>query len=271
MTVSRRGLGAAAAAMAVPARAQGLATLERVRQSRVMRVGVVGGQPPYSWRDVATGQWTGFMVDASADLAATLEARIEPVESTWGNAALDVQAGKVDVFFGLAPTPQRALVVDFSVPLYQNAFALIARAGFAPTRWEELDRPETRIALELGSVYDQNVEKLAPRATVTRLKTNNEALLTLQSGRADCQMLVVILALTALARNRGLGHLLVPEPLFGSPTCAMMAKESGGAWRETVDAWLTRRRAEGWVRRTLVANMEKVGVRGEEVPPQLLF
>ena len=259
--------GLVTAASAQPAET----TLERIRRTKVMRVGAVSAQPPYCYKDVATGEWAGFMIDIARDLAAEQGSMIEPVESTWGNAVLDVQAGKVDIFFGLAPTPQRALAVDFTVPLYQNAFALIARAGFAPTRWSDLDSPDVRVALELGTVYDQTVAGLCPRATVTRLRTNNDALMAVQAGRADCQLIVVILGLTTLARNPSLGHLVVPEPPFGSATSAIMAKQADPIWLNTVNAWITRRRAAGQLRRVLVANLEKVGVRGTDVPPQLLF
>jgi len=245
--------------------------LARVKRTRSLRVGAVNGQPPYCYKDLATGEWAGFMIDSAKDLAGELGAVIAPVESTWGNAALDVQAGKVDIFLGLAPTPQRALVVDFTRPLFENAFALVARAGFAPRQWSDLDRPDIRVALELGTVYDQNVAKLCPNASITRTKTNNDALLMIQSGHADCQIIVVILALTTLARNASIGHLVVPEPLFGSSTCAMMAKEATPDWRDTVDDWIARRRSTGWLRQTLVANLVRIGVREADVPPQLLF
>ncbi len=269
--ISRRMLAAGLLSTGV-ARAQGAeGTLDRVKRTKLVRVGVVSAQPPYCYKELATGEWAGFVVDVAKELAASLGATIEPVESTWGNAALDVQSGKADIFFGLAPTPQRAQVVDFSKPLYENAFALIARVGFDPKGWGELDKPEVRVALELGTVYDQNVSRLCPHADIIRSKTNNDALLTLQAGRADCQILVVILALTTLARNRSLGHLVVPEPIFASSTCAMMPKEPDAAWRTTVDAWITRRRSAGDLRKMLVANLAKQGVQEAEVPPQLLF
>ena len=259
--------GRVAAVAAQPAES----ALDRIRRTRVMRVGVVGGQPPYCYRAVATGEWAGFILDMAHDLAAEQGAAVAPVESTWGNAVLDVQANKVDIFFGLAPTPQRALAVDFTLPLYQNALALIARTGFSPARWSDLDSPDVRVALELGSVYDQTVAALCPRATVTRLRTNNDALMAVQAGRADCQMIVVVLGLTTLARNPSLGHLVVPEPLSGSATSAIMAKQAGPAWLDAVNGWITRRRGAGRLREMLVANLEKAGVRGTDVPPQLLF
>ena len=272
--ITRRMLaaGVLGAGMARGVAAQGAeGTLDRVKRTKTMRVGVVNGQQPYCYKDLATGEWAGFMVDVAKDFAAGLGASIAPVESTWGNAALDVQADKVDIFFGLAPTPQRALVVDFSKPLYENAFALIARPGFDPKGWADLDHPDIRVALELGTVYDQNVGRLCPNAGIIRTKTNNDAVLTLQAGRADCQILVVILALTTLARNRAVGHLVVPEPVFASSTSAMMAKQPDQAWRDTVDEWITRRRSAGELRRVLVANLAKLGVAEADVPSQLLF
>jgi polar amino acid transport system substrate-binding protein len=105
------------------ARAQGAETvMARVQRTKIVRFGVVNGQPPYCYRDIATGEWRGFLVDITKDLASQLGAGVQPVESTWGNAVLDIQAGKVDLFFGLAPTPDRAKVVDFTKPLFQMPF-----------------------------------------------------------------------------------------------------------------------------------------------------
>ena len=271
--IARRMLGAGALSAAMPraAHAQPEPVLDRVRRTKTLRIGAVPGQPPYSWKDLATGTWRGFLVDLGRELAAELGAVPEPVESTWGSGVLDLQANKVDIFFGLAPTPQRALVVDFTHPLYQNAFALIARRGFDPKTWAELDDPGVRIAIELGTSYDQSIPQLCPKATVLRLRTNNEALLTVQSGRADCQIIVVVFALTTLTRNPGFGHLVVPEPVFGATTNAVVAKEPDPTFRTFVDAWIDRRRAAGELRAALVRNLELSGVAAENVPKQLLF
>ena len=268
--ISRRTL--AASLLASPAvLADTENTLARVRRTGVLRVGAVAGQPPYSWKDLATGEWRGFLVDIARDLAAQTGARIEPVESSWGSGVIDVQAGKADIFFGLAPTPQRAEAVDFTHPMYQNAFALVARAGFEPKRWSDLDDPAVRVAVELGTSYDQAIPTLCPRATVTRLKTNNDALLAVQSGRADCQIIVVVFALTVLTRNPGFGHLVVPEPVYGATTNAIVAKEPDQAWLHHVNTWLDKRRSEGALRAALIRNLEASGVAAAAVPPQVLF
>lgn len=271
--ISRRTLSAGLLSLAAPAvHAQDREdALSRVKRTKVLRIGAVNAQPPYSWKDLQTGEWRGFLPEIARDLAATLGATIEPVESNWGSGVTDLQAGKVDIFFGLAPTPQRALVVDFTHPMYQNAFALIARNGFDKTTWAELNDPAVRIAIELGTVYDQAMPTLFPNATVTKLKTNNDALLTVQSGRADCQVIVIIFALTTLTRNPGMGHLVVPQPLYGATTNAIVAKEPGTPFLNVVNDWLDRKRAKGELRAALVRNLEAVGVPASAVPPQLLF
>ena len=116
------GAGAVASAMAAsalitPAAAQttaaGESTFDRVRRTKKMRIGAVVGGAPYYDKDISTGQWRGFYIDISKALATELEAELEITETTWGNSVLDLQSNKTDIFFGLNPTPKRALVLDF--------------------------------------------------------------------------------------------------------------------------------------------------------------
>lgn len=245
--------------------------LGRVQCTGTLRFGVVAAQRPYCWRDGGSGAWRGFIPSIAADLAGELGVRAEAAESGWGSGVLDVQAGKVDIFFGLSPTPEREKAAAFTHPLFQNAFALVARNGFDPRTWADLDDPAVRVAVEIGTSYDQSIPTLCPRATVLRLRTNNDALLAVQAGRADCQIIVVVLALTQLNRNPGLGHLVVPQPIFGSTTNGAVAKEADGRFLRAVDGWIDKRRASGAIRAALVASLEDSGVAGSMVPGEVLF
>jgi hypothetical protein len=51
----------------------------------------------------------------------------------------------------------------------------------------------------------------------------------------------------------------------------MLRKEDDPVWRGYVDSWIDRRRAAGELRRVLVDNLGRVGVKAADVPPQLLF
>src|SRR5258708_4853581 len=107
------------------------AAMERVKRTGVLRVAVLVGQEPYFHKDLPTGQWSGACIDMANDIAAKLSAKVEVVESTWGNQILDLQGDKVDIAFAVNPTPERALVIDFSTPILVHSFTVITRKGFA--------------------------------------------------------------------------------------------------------------------------------------------
>lgn len=271
----RRQLTYALAAYAVASAARAdpppESTFDRIRRTHIVRVGAVGGQAPYCARDLASGEWRGFIPAFGRDLAKAIDAEAAFVEATWGNAVLDLQADKVDIFFGLNPTPQRALAIDFTHPLFNNVFTLIARPGFRPATWAELNNPSVRIAMEIGTSYDQVISETCPGATFLRLKTNNEATLAVQAGKADCQVLVALLALSALKRDPGLGTLVVPKPLLTATTSAGLRREPDKTWRDFVDNWIDWNRGLGRIRRMVIDSLGLVGIAEADIPPEVNF
>lgn len=261
---------AATAAPAAPAAAQGNpaeTTFDRIRRTKKLRSAAVVGGAPYYHKDLATGQWRGFYVDLLRMLAEELECELELGETTWGNAVLDLQSNKIDIFFGLNPTPKRALVVDFSVPCFSNAFSFVTKRGFQAKTWDELNRPEVKIAVDTGSSQDQVVTRLCPKASVSRFKSADEATMAVQSGRADAQCLVLILALTAKKKLPTLGDVLVPTPVFATTSNAGFRREADKTWRDYVNTWIEFNKGLGAVRSAIVTNMELVGISEADFPP----
>ena len=264
-------LGLGALAMAVPARAaEAEPTFALVRRTKKLRFAAVVGTEPYYHKDIASGGWSGFCVSMATDLAHALEAEPEISETTWGNAVLDLQSNKVDVVFGLSPTPQRALVLDFSRPFMQNTFTIIGKPGLA-THWAELNKPEIRVAVDLGSTHDSFARRILPQATLVALKTPDDAVLAVQAGRADCVVQVVMLALVTVKKNPRLGALMVPAPLIQQPTCIGMRVDPDQRFRSFVDSWLEYNRALGNVRGWITDNLQLVGVSAEDVPQNVQF
>ncbi|WP_211708719.1 transporter substrate-binding domain-containing protein [Paraburkholderia aspalathi] len=247
-------------------------TLERIQKTKTLRIGAVRGGTPYYFKNIASDKWEGCMIDMATDLAQTLGATLDIHETTWGGSILDLQSGKIDAFFGLFPTPQRRTVVAFSDPLFHNANSLVARNGFNPTNWSDLNKPGVRIAVDLGSSYDQLVTKTCPQATIMRFDKTNDATLAVQAGRADCQVTVIILALTMLKKNPSIGHLIVPSPLESTTTNAALPKESDPAWQTYFDKWLASMTSSGKIKPIMMSNLERlVGVKPNEIPPQVNF
>jgi polar amino acid transport system substrate-binding protein len=158
--------------------------------------------------------------------------------------------------------------VDFTHPLFNILFTLIARPGFRPATWEDLNDPAVRIALEIGTSYDQVISETCPKATTLRLKTNNDASLAVQAGKADCQVLVALLAMSVLKRNTGIGTLVVPKPLFTATTNAALRREPDKTWRDYVDNWIDWNRGLGRLRRMVIDSLGLVGIAEADIPPE---
>ncbi len=279
--VSRRdiasivGLGTVAMAMAASETASAQdateTTFARVRRTKKLRIAGIVGTEPYYHKDIATGAWTGFCVSMAQDLAKAMEAELEIAETTWGNAVLDLQSNKIDIMFGLSPTPSRALVVEFTRPILNNTFTIIAKSGFAPKTWADLNKPEVRVAVDIGSTHDLFARRILPNATLIALKTPDEAVLALQSGRADCVIQVVMLSLVTVKKNPRLGTVLVPMPLSQQPTCCGVRIDSDHRFLNFVDNWLEYSRSLGAMHSWITDNLALVGVKPEDVPPEVQF
>lgn len=265
----------AAAALNLPAFAQGDAgesTWARIQRTKVLRTGAVAGASPYYTKNLTTGQWEGFMIDFEKMLAEKLGVKLDLRETTWGNSVLDLQSNKLDVFFGLNPTPARAKMVDFSEPLFNNAFMIIAKKGFEPKTWAELNKPDVKIAVDMGSSHDQLVTRICPHATIIRLDTAADATMALQTGRADVQVLASVLALTVASKNPTIGKVLVPKPVESTTTNLGFRKETDPTWRNYVNKWIAEIRANGQVKEVVLSNLEKLsGLKRDQVPPELGF
>ncbi|UXS99830.1 transporter substrate-binding domain-containing protein [Agrobacterium tumefaciens] len=268
------GAGAVATALATPAVAQAPntgSTFERVRSSKKLRVAGIVGTEPYYHKDIATGEWSGFCMSMARDLAKSLEAEVEISETTWGNAVLDLQANKIDIMFGLSPTPSRALVVEFTRPIMQNTFTIIAKPGLEPKTWEELNKPEVRIAVDIGSTHDLFARRVLPKATLVALKTPDEATLSVQTGRADAVIQVAMLSLVTVKKNASVGKIVVPGPIVRQPTCAGVRAEDSSRFRTFVDNWLEFNRSSGVVTNWITSSLELVGVQKADIPTDIQF
>lgn len=259
------GAGVGAAAFGLPALAAQSA-LDRVKASGELRVAGVADGAPYYQKDLATGKWRGFYVDICQKLADDLGLKMSMAETTWGNSVLDLQAGKLDVFFGLNPTPARKEVIDFSGPVFNNAFTLVTRKGLTGASWADFDKPEVRISVDAGSSHDAAVTRHCPNAAISRLKTQSDATTALQAGRVDAQCLVLILALTLKAKVPAIGDIVIPDPVDATTSNAGFRREDDKSWQEFVIGWIEKQRESGFVKEAIVRNMGLVGVKESDFP-----
>ena len=270
---TRRTLGTALGAIAVASTAAAQTTggaeptFDRVRRTGVVRIAALPGEQPFFRKDLASGEWSGVAIDMAKSIASALNARLEYIESTYGNSVLDLQANKIDLAFALNPTPQRALAIGFTRAYYRHPFGYVARRGFAARTWEDLNKPDIRVVSLIGSLSDVLLARYAPKAQVIGAKAGDDAILLMQAGRADCIIYALIQALGVSAKAPMLEQVtLLEAPFVALPSAMGVQTEPDRRWRDFLDSWIDyntgTRQVGAWMRESLLT----MGVKPDNIP-----
>ena len=238
MNLDRRtalGLLAAGAFYSRTALAQTGGTLAQIKQRGSLRVGVTQAPPWYS-KHPKTGDWnSGLGVSMGKAMAAALGVKFEPVEVTWGTAIAALQGNRIDIMYMLDATPERAAVDFPQTPLLFYSLAVLARDTLPVTAWQDLNKPEIRIAVPQASSMDKFLTENVGKANIQRFPGNAEAIAAFQSGRVDAVCLFHP-PLLAARQRLGTGKIVVPSPAQSQPSSAAMRKEDEKSFVAWVDA-----------------------------------
>lgn len=151
-------------------------------------------------------------------------------------------------------------------------FGCLARSGFSPKTWDDLNKPDIRIAFDLGSLHETCARRFAPKAQLTGYKTIDDCLLALQSGRVDAEVLAATIGLSTVGKNPSLGayHLLT-TPTVSLPSCYGIQREPDTRFAEVVNAWIDFNHGIGTIREQMISGLALNGVTAEQVPAELSF
>lgn len=214
--------------------AQDGGTMAQVQESGELRIGVASAEP-WFYKDPMTEEWTGVGVAMGKRMAEDLGVQMVPVETTWGNAVAALQANQMDIMFVLDPTEERKKALAFpEAPLFYYAMGALVREDETLTNWDELDTPETRIGVTLGTSLDKNVTSMMDEAEISRFSSNDEAISAFASGRVDAVVQFHPALVVQYSRLK-LGKVLLPEPVNPVATSAGMRKEDNHEFREWVN------------------------------------
>jgi polar amino acid transport system substrate-binding protein len=265
--VRRRGADRSAPATPpAPAKEPNLA---RVLRTKKLRVAAFPGGEPYCFKRPSGGEWSGFCIAMSHNLASELGVELAVIETGWAEAATDLNAGKLDLAYSPSPTAQRAMFADFANPLFYDTYAIIARKGFAAKSWAEINAPGTLAAVETGSPQEAAARNFAGNAAITGFKNRDETFEAVQSGRADCLVAPVFHALAVLKKNPQLGELVVPTPQLRVPVCPALPYDDDRRLHGVVDAWGEDKRATGQIRQWIMNGLAEFDIAAGDLPPDM--
>jgi polar amino acid transport system substrate-binding protein len=243
-------------------------TMQKILNSGELRYGVLVGEAPGFIKN-PDGTWTGYLADTAQAIAVELDLKPVPVETTWGNLALDLQSDKIDLAVGVQPTGARALVADYTThPLYTNYFSLIVTSGkFDNVSWPELNNSGVAVGAQTGDSTLQPIKRFAPKAKIIEFDSRDKNLLALQSGHVDASANTLLNSLMAAKSRTDLNaHVIVPEPLVAAPSAVMVKRSDDQAFLHAVDAIVWNLNSSGVVRASILKHLATYGITASDLP-----
>ena len=160
--------------------------LNRIRASKVLRIGMTGDYAPFSVDE--GGSLRGADVDLALALAAKLQVQPQFVRTSWPTLMQDYAAGRFDVAAGgISVTPARAAQATFSIPYHRGGKTPIVRCGTQTSfdTLEEIDRPAVRVVVNPGGTNEQFARERLGAAKRIVHADNRTIFAEIAEGRAD--------------------------------------------------------------------------------------
>jgi len=202
------------AGLSLVATAHAGARLDRIMDSKVLRVGTPGDYRPFAIR--ADGGYAGHDVDLVERMARELGARIEWVPTSWPNLLKDIQADKFDVAVGGITRNVNRMRVAAMLPGYApfGKVALVRAADKAKfTTPESLNQPGVRVIKNPGGTNEAFVLEHLKTAQVSTHEKNAEIPALIAEGQGDVMITETYEALHYAKADPRLAAAFVDAPL----------------------------------------------------------
>ena len=221
----------------------------RVRASGELRVCIWPEYYGISLRNPRTGQLTGLDIDLAAALAEDLRVTPRYVDSSFPSLTDDLLQDRCDVaMFAVAMTSQRARQLRFSRPyLESDIYAVTTRSNRVVQRWEDLDRPGVRIAVQAGTFMEPVMAGALKHATLVVVQPPDTRERELEAGRVDAFMTDYPYSRRLLDNADWARVVAPPAPFFVMPY-AYAVKPGDATWLGLVDDFVARIQRDGRLR-----------------------
>ena len=242
----RRLLAACALLAATAATAAPPPVAQRVQGSGELRVCIWPDYYGVSLRHPRTGQLAGIDIDLSAALAADLQVTPRYVDSSFASLVDDLLQDRCDVaMFAVGMTPQRARLLRFSRPyLESDIYAVTTHSSRVVQRWQDLDKPGVRIAVQAGTFMEPVMAEALKQATLVVVRPPSTRERELEAGRVDAFMTDYPYS-RRLLDNADWARLVAPPTPFHVLPYAYAVKPGDAAWLTVVDDFVARIQRDG--------------------------
>lgn len=223
------------------------ATLDRVRDSGVFRIGYRADAKPYSFRN-ERGEASGYIVDLCREVAAAVRAevgermRVEYVLVPADQRFESVRDGKVDILCDPSTmTIPRREMVDFSLPTFMDGASILYRINKPVLRFEDLAGKRVGVlgGTTTEQVLRQTLGDLGLRSTIVPVQDHRAGIDLLSGDKIDAYFADRAIIAALLAEGGRPGFQLSRQ-YYSYETYALALPRDDGAFRLLVDRTLAR-------------------------------
>ncbi len=185
--VFKRILLAAAAAivMAVPAGSALAKSLDDIVADGTIRIGINPNFPNMSTRN-ADGTWAGFDIDIGNEIAAKLGVEVEWVPTETAQRVPFLVSDRIDLSLGaLTRNAERAMLIDYTVPLHTEVLAVLATDQIEGDSWEDFNVEGVTLANMRGNWTVGWIEENMPNVSLELADSIADTVRLVAQGRAD--------------------------------------------------------------------------------------
>ena len=158
--------------------------LDEILEEGTIRVGIHPHMPKMSAPDGAGG-WIGFDIDVGRAVAMELGVEVEWVPVEPGRQTLFLSDDRIDIALGgLKRNTELAKVIDFTLPLHTEVFAVLATGDIRGTRWQDFNRHDVILANQAGNPAVKWIGEHLPQARRETAHSIAEVIRLVEEGRA---------------------------------------------------------------------------------------
>nr|WP_232727957.1 ABC transporter substrate-binding protein [Acidovorax sp. 69] len=224
--------------------------MDRVQSQSVLKVCIWPDYYGVTYRHPRTQELVGIDIELSAELARDLKAKVEYVESSFPTLIEDLGQDRCDVaMYAIGMLSQRMEKLAFTQPyLRSDIYAITTKSNAVVKQWSDIDKPGVMVAVQAGTFMEPIMLQRLKSATVVKIKLPATRERELVAGRVDVFMTDYPYS-RRLLDNADWAKLVEPPEPFSVLPYAYAVKRGDDAWLATVDAFVSRIKADGRLQR----------------------
>ncbi len=222
-----------------------MSTYDKIIKNDTLVVGVKTDTKPFGFINEKTGKNEGYDVDVAKYIVRDLlgsEDKITFVSVTPNTRLEAVTSGNVDMVIAtMSVTPQRQLLIDFSVVYYVAGQTAVVKKSSNINTFHDLKNK--KVIIVIGTTAEQNIKRVVPKVKILGYKTYEEAFDALKKGKGDAFITDDTILSDFVYKNND--YKMLKGKLSIEPYAIGLKKDESQKLKQAVDAIIRRMNKDG--------------------------